>query len=120
MTGGQLYRDGAIAPSMRLASSLFIFQVWHLCTNIGHIVFIYFLDLVQITGLSFSSINPSYIYIQGVDYEVHICCLCLFCFSLIVSLIDKTKYSLHLCTHRISGCHLYPCKPTYMPYIVKS
>lgn len=28
------------------------------------------LHLLQITGLSFSSLDPSYIYLQGVDYEV--------------------------------------------------
>lgn len=28
--------------------------------------------LLQITGLAFSSIDPEYVYVQGVDYEVTI------------------------------------------------
>lgn len=28
--------------------------------------------LLQITGLAFSSVDPEYVYVQGVDYEVTI------------------------------------------------
>lgn len=38
------------------------FRSYRECLNIARIL--------QITGLAFSSVDPSYIYVQGVDYEV--------------------------------------------------
>ncbi|XP_028069590.1 uncharacterized protein LOC114272117 [Camellia sinensis] len=62
LTGGQRYRDGCTAQNMR-----FYIYFWEFLILQQEITSTL---ILEITGLSFASIDSDYIYIQGVDYEV--------------------------------------------------